>query len=322
LGYGFRFDCSEYPSRCLMFGCTDEQIDALSRSGGVKEVFRSDGLFPLVSKRFRPGPQSVEVILPNGDSISFGGAGVPVIAGPCAVEDAVTTMLIAQRVKECGVRLFRGGAYKPRTSPYTFQGMGEEGLQILREVRQKFGLGIVTEILNITELEKVAEVADVLQVGTRNMGNIQLLKELGTLDKPVLLKRGMSATIQEFLMAAEYILAGGNKRVILCERGIRTFEPSTRFTLDISAIPTIKKRSHLPIIIDPSHATGDASLVESVSLGGIAAGADGLLIEVHTEPGSALSDGSQALPVAGLPNLLKKLAAVAAAVDRYLEPKP
>ncbi|HNW34501.1 MAG TPA: 3-deoxy-7-phosphoheptulonate synthase, partial [Candidatus Ozemobacteraceae bacterium] len=241
---------------------------------------------------------------------------IQMIAGPCAVENEETAMAIAEAVSKLGCKLFRGGAFKPRTSPYSFQGLGEEGLRILSRIRAKTGLKIVTEVLDIHEVELVAEHADMLQIGTRNMTNYRLLKALGSIRKPILLKRGMSATIKEFLMAAEYILANGNPNVVLCERGIRTFENYTRFNLDISAVPAVKRLSHLPIIVDPSHATGQWRLVEPVALAGIAAGADGVMIEVHTDPQHALSDGCQALKPERLPSLLEKIRGISAVLGR------
>jgi len=217
------------------------------------------------------------------------------IAGPCAVEDEEQTLSVARRVRDAGAHMLRGGAYKPRTSPKSFQGLGERGLAILAAAREETGLPIVTEVMDARHIEKVAECADILQVGSRNMQNFTLLKELGQIDHPVLLKRGMSATLDEWLMAAEYILDGGNGQVVLCERGIRTFETCTRNTLDLSIVPMVKQRSSLPIIVDPSHGTGVASLIRPMSLAAVAAGADGLLVEVHPSPDDAASDRGQQL---------------------------
>jgi 3-deoxy-7-phosphoheptulonate synthase len=271
------------------------------------------------SRPATPGRKSGPLTKPQGpEPVVSGGEQVLAICGPCAVEFEETTLEIARAVKASGCRLFRGGAFKPRTSPYSFQGLGDEGLRILARVREETGLLIVTEVLESPDLEKVAAVADVIQIGTRNMSNFNLLKRLGGIKKPVLLKRGMSSTIHEFLMAAEYILANGNPNVILCERGIRTFETYTRFNLDISAVPAIKQLSHLPIIVDPSHATGRWELVEAVALAGIAAGADGIMVEIHSDPINAFSDGAQALKPGRLAPLLEKARGIAAVLGRRL----
>ena len=217
------------------------------------------------------------------------------IAGPCAVESEEQCLIIAKKVKEAGANMFRGGAFKPRTSPYSFQGLGQKGLKILEKVREETGLPVVTEVMDISTFDMVEESADLLQIGTRNMQNFSLLKRAGISKKPILLKRGMSATIEEWLMAAEYILAGGNSQVILCERGVRTFVNHSRNTLDLSAVPVVKTESHLPIIIDPSHAAGKRDQVIPLSRASIAVGADGLIVEVHHDPGRALSDGAQSL---------------------------
>ncbi|MFZ2960731.1 MAG: 3-deoxy-7-phosphoheptulonate synthase [Candidatus Ozemobacteraceae bacterium] len=287
---------------------------------GVEKVIPVLQPFKLASREYLP--QDTHVVIgsdrPGLKPVVIGGPDLQIIAGPCAVEDEKITLEIAHRVKAAGCRMFRGGAFKPRTSPYSFQGLGEEGLRILEKVRDETGLFIVTEVLETGDIDQVAQTADVLQVGTRNMSNFRLLQRLGMVKKPVLLKRGMNATIKEFLMAAEYILSHGNPNVILCERGIRTFETYTRFTVDINAIPAVKQLSHLPILIDPSHGTGVWRLVEPVALAGIAAGADGLLVEVHCDPQHALSDGSQALKPERLPGLMKKLRAIGAVLDRTL----
>ncbi|MBF0499152.1 MAG: 3-deoxy-7-phosphoheptulonate synthase [Candidatus Riflebacteria bacterium] len=285
---------------------------------GVERVIPVLQPFKLASREYKSNDTVVLVGAdrPGLSPITIGGPELHIIAGPCAVENEKITLEIAQRVKAAGCRLLRGGAFKPRTSPYSFQGLGEGGLRVLEKVRAETGLFIVTEVLETSDIEIVSETADVLQVGTRNMSNFRLLQRLGTVKKPVLLKRGMNATIKEFLMAAEYILSNGNPNVILCERGIRTFETYTRFTVDINAIPAVKHLSHLPIIVDPSHGTGVWRLVEPVALAGIAAGADGLLIEVHSDPQHALSDGSQALKPERLPSLLKKVQAIGAVLGR------
>ena len=235
-----------------------------------------------------------------------------IIAGPCAVESEEQTLLTARLVKAAGAHLLRGGAFKPRTSPHDFQGLGNPALEILRKARRETGLPVVTEVMDARDLEEVSAAADLLQVGSRNMQNFSLLKELGRIDKPVLLKRGMSATLSEWLSAADYILAGGNERVILCERGIRTFETSTRNTLDLSIVPAVKEVSPLPIIVDPSHATGRASLIRPMSLAAVAAGADGLLIEVHPDPPHAASDAEQQITPAAFAELARDIRALVA----------
>ncbi|HOY67973.1 MAG TPA: 3-deoxy-7-phosphoheptulonate synthase [Candidatus Ozemobacteraceae bacterium] len=303
----------EYRSIIAVMGDEQPAVEATFETwAGVERVMPVRQPFQLASREFKPENSFVRV----GGDVVFGGDEIQIIAGPCAVEDEGTALAIAAAVKAQGCKLFRGGAFKPRTSPYSFQGLGEEGLRILSRVREKTGLKIVTEVLDVHEVDLVAEHADMLQVGTRNMANYRLLKALGAVRKPVLLKRGMSSTIKEFLMAAEYILANGNPNVVLCERGIRTFENYTRFNLDISAVPAVKRLSHLPIIVDPSHATGQWRLVEPVALAGIAAGADGVMIEVHTEPQHALSDGSQALKPERLPGLLEKIRGISSVLGR------
>jgi 3-deoxy-7-phosphoheptulonate synthase len=249
-------------------------------------------------------------------AVRFGEAAVPVIAGPCAVESWDQLAAAASASRAAGARVLRGGAYKPRTSPYAFQGLGEEGLRLLARAREVTGLPVVTEVVAPEQVMLVAEYADALQVGARNMQNFELLRACGAARKPVLLKRGLSATIEELLLAAEYVLAGGNGQVILCERGIRTFEPSTRNTLDLSAVPVLKARTHLPVVVDPSHATGQRALVPPMALAAVAAGADGLLVEVHPTPETARCDGAQSLTPAQLTELMVRVRAVAAAVGR------
>lgn len=248
----------------------------------------------------------------------IGGEKIALIAGPCSVESAEQITNIASSVKMCGAGFLRGGAFKPRTSPYSFQGLELQGLELLKLAKKKTGLPIVTEIMSTSMIEKFNEEVDIIQVGARNMQNFDLLKELGKIKKPILLKRGLSATIEELLMSAEYIMAGGNEQVILCERGVRTFENYTRNTLDLSAIPVIKKLSHLPIIIDPSHATGKSWMVEPLSKAAIAAGADGLIIEVHNDPKNALCDGQQSITPEEYKILVEKLKKIANAVDREI----
>jgi 3-deoxy-7-phosphoheptulonate synthase len=257
---------------------------------GVDKVLPILRPYKLVSREFR---RSDTVITVGGTSL--GGGHVALIAGPCSVESREQLLDAANYAKRAGATMLRGGAFKPRTSPYAFQGLGIEGLEILAEAREKSGLPIVTELLDPRHLEPVAKYSDIIQIGARNMQNFQLLAAVGEIDRPVLLKRGLAATIDELLMAAEYIVKEGNDKVILCERGIRTFETATRNTLDISAVPIIKQRSHLPVVVDPSHATGKIDLVEPLSLAAIVAGADGLMIEMHPSPETALSDGAQSL---------------------------
>lgn len=237
----------------------------------------------------------------------IGGRKLAVIAGPCSVESKDQILSIAKFVKQQGANFLRGGAFKPRTSPYTFQGLGDEGIELLKYASEQTGLPIVTEIMSINHIDQFVENVDIIQVGARNMQNYELLRELGKVNKPILLKRGISATIEEFLLSAEYIMAGGNENVILCERGIRTFEKFTRNTLDLSAVPALKKLSHLPVIVDPSHSTGLWWMVESLSKASVSVGADGLMIEVHNEPEKALSDGNQSLKPDNFANLMKKI---------------
>jgi 3-deoxy-7-phosphoheptulonate synthase len=267
----------------------------------------------LTSRSSKPKDTVVSL---NGTRI--GGRQVVVMAGPCAVEDRGQMREVAQALKEMGVKILRGGAYKPRSSPYSFQGLGREGLEILAEVREEFGLLVVTEVMSPESVPLVAQYADILQVGSRNMQNFSLLYALGRIDKPVLLKRGMMATLEELLLSAEYILAGGNSRVMLCERGIRTFESYTRNTFDLNAIPALKQLTHLPVIADPSHATGRWELVAAVSRAAVAAGADGLLVEVHPHPSRALSDGAQSLKPETFGRLMAGLRPMACALDREL----
>ena len=267
--------------------------------------------FKLVSRQFQPEDTVVNI---NG--VQLGGERFTVIAGPCAIESVEQVVSCAKAVKEAGGALLRGGAYKPRTSPYSFQGMGEEGLKILREARRQTGLPVVTEVIDTRDVDVVGEYADVLQVGARNMQNFHLLKELGQVKKPILLKRSFGSTVEELLMAAEYIVRAGNSQVILCERGIRTFETSTRNTVDLSAIPTVKELSHLPIIVDPSHGTGRRELVPPMSLAAAAVGADGVMIEVHPDPEAALCDGPQSLTPEAFSSLMRDLRKVAEAVGR------
>ncbi len=281
---------------------------------GVEEALSGTKPYRLVSRQAKSANSEIRV----GDAV-VGGRELAIIAGPCSVEGRDQLLTIARAVRKAGARFLRGGAFKPRTSPYTFQGMKEEGLVLLREARAETGLKIVTEVRDILTLEAVAEVADVIQIGARSMSNFSLLEAVGDVRTPVLLKRGMSATIEELLMAAEYIASRGNPDIILCERGIRTFEPSTRNTLDLNAIPVIKELSHLPILVDPSHGIGLWAHVPAMALAGIAAGADGLMIEVHDNPAEALSDGPQSLKPERFSELMLRVRALAGVLGRSVE---
>lgn len=281
---------------------------------GVENVIPILAPYKLVSREFK----KENSLVPVGKHISVGGKKIIIFAGPCAIENEELLLEIGEKVKFAGASALRGGAYKPRTSPYAFQGLGEEGLDILNRVSKKLGLPTVTEVMDTRDVEKVARVADVLQIGARNMQNFNLLKEVGMTKKTVLLKRGISSTIKEWLMSAEYIMAEGNHNVILCERGIRTFEDSTRNTFDVSAIPVVKQFSHLPIIADPSHAAGKWNLVAPLAKAAIAAGADGLIIEAHTHPEEAKSDGAQSLLPEKLTELILELEKIALAIHREI----
>jgi 3-deoxy-7-phosphoheptulonate synthase len=284
---------------------------------GVREVVKISASYKLASRAFKPDGTIVK-IGPPGRQVQIGGRDVVMMAGPCTVESAEQVDTIAGIMRECGIRVIRGGAFKPRTSPYSFQGMGEEGLKVLRNAADKNGLIAISEVMNQTQIPMFLEYVDVLQVGARNMQNFDLLKELAKVRKPVLLKRGPSATIEEWLLSAEYIMSGGNHDVMLCERGIRTFENYTRNTLDISAIPVIKKLSHLPILVDPSHGTGRRDKVAPMARAAVAAGADGLLIEVHHAPETALCDGAQSLYPTQFRELMSQLKMIAPAVQRAM----
>ncbi len=292
---------------------TEEEEDAIRVMPGVEEVMRILKPYKLASREFRAENTTINV---KGNII--GGKKIQVIAGPCAVENKTILTSIAEKVKEAGAAFIRGGAFKPRTSPYSFQGLGEEGLKYLASVRKKTGLPVVTELMDPRDMEVISKYADIIQIGARNMQNFRLLLEVGTSKKPVLLKRGLSATIKEWLMAAEYIMSKGNQNVVLCERGIRTFETATRNTLDLSAVPVLKKLTHLPVFVDPSHGVGKWDLVAPMAKAAVAAGADGLVIEVHTKPEEALSDGEQSLRPDDFKKLMKELKLVAAAVGREI----
>lgn len=280
---------------------------------GVKEVIRINSPYKLASRVFQEDDTIIEV---NG--VKFGGDYAGIIAGPCAIESYDQMDTTAAKLAKAGVKILRGGAFKPRTSPYAFQGLGVEGLKIIREVADKYHMAVETEIMEISQLDDILEYVDILQVGARNMQNFNLLKELGHINKPVILKRGLCATIEELLMSAEYIMSGDNRQVILCERGIRTYEKMTRNTLDLSAIPVIKKISHLPVIVDPSHATGRRDMVEPMSRAAIAAGCDGLIIEVHNTPDCALCDGAQSLYPETLEKLYKDVSQIAPIIGKKI----
>jgi 3-deoxy-7-phosphoheptulonate synthase len=297
-----------------------EQIQEISP--WIETVLRVEQPFKRASLDYRHGePSEVVVPTPNGNVTIGQNHPLVIVAGPCSVENEAMIVETAQRVKAAGAQFLRGGAYKPRTSPYAFQGHGESALELLAAARKVSGLGIITELMDAADLEPLAEVADVIQIGARNMQNFALLKKVGAQDKPVLLKRGMAATITEWLMAAEYILAAGNPNVILCERGIRTFDQEfTRNTLDLSVIPVLRSLTHLPIMIDPSHGTGKSDYVPTMALAAIAAGTDSLMIEVHPNPAKALSDGPQSLTPDRFDRLVQEMAVIGKAVGRWPEP--
>ena len=280
---------------------------------GVEKTVRITEKYKIVSRDFHPQDTIIDV-----GGIKIGGKNIVVMAGPCAVESLEQVRETAAAVKKAGAKILRGGAYKPRTSPYDFQGLGEEGLKILRQVADEFDLKVVTEVVDRQDIPLIEEYADILQVGARNMQNFQMLKSLGKIKKPIMLKRGLSATISEWLNAAEYIVTGGNENVMFCERGIRTYETYTRNTLDLSAVAAVKELSHLPIIVDPSHGTGRRPMVSPMARAAIAAGADGLMIEVHPHPEKAYSDGNQSLTPKDFQDLMSNLGDIAAAVGRTI----
>jgi len=288
---------------------------SLEEMPGVQEVIRVSKPYKLVSRDVK---EENSVITFPGSEATIGGRALAVIAGPCAIESREQAFAIAERVHRAGAGFFRGGAYKPRTSPYSFQGLGEEGLRILAEIRDQFGLRIVTEAIDNESLDLVEEYADVIQIGARNMQNFSLLKRAGRSSKPVFLKRGMAATLEEFLMAAEYVMSEGNYNVILCERGVRTFADHTCNTLDLSLVPAVQRLSHLPIVVDPSHGTGKRNKVTPLSRAAIAVGADGLMVEVHNNPDAALSDGMQSIFPDQFDELMAQIRPIAEVVDRYV----
>ena len=317
MGMGFDIHRST-GARHTVLGAVGAKLDFDTRDiellGGVAEVLRISAPYKLASRQFRPEGSVIKL----GRDVAVGGEQVVVMAGPCSVESAEQIETIAGTVAKLGARVLRGGAFKPRTSPYSFQGMGPKGLELMRRAADKYNLLVVSEIMDPSQLPMMLEYVDVLQVGARNMQNYNLLKDLGKAPKPVLLKRGIAATIEELLLSAEYVMSGGNYNVILCERGIRTFESYTRNTLDVSAIPVVHKLSHLPIIVDPSHGTGRRDKVPPMARAALAAGADGLLIEVHNEPEKALSDGAQSLYPNQFEQLMKELRMIAPAVGREI----
>jgi 3-deoxy-7-phosphoheptulonate synthase len=292
----------------------DVDIREFELAEGVHEVLRITEPYKLASRTFHPENTIVTV-----RDVSFGGDKIVVIAGPCSIESEEQLMTIAREVKKAGAKVLRGGAFKPRTSPYSFQGMGEDGLRLIKAVGEELAMPTISEVMENSQVDMMAGYVDILQVGARNMQNFALLRELGKIKKPILLKRGMSATIEELLMAAEYVMSGGNYQVILCERGIRTFENYTRNTMDITAIPVTKKLSHLPIIADPSHGTGIRDKVSPMARAAVAAGADGLMIEVHHDPDHALSDGAQSLFPAQFMRLMEELEMIAWAIGRSVK---
>ncbi len=292
-------------------------LGVLESMAGVVECIPVSKQYKLVSRDAKEEDTILRIPTPAGE-VLVGGEHLALVAGPCAVETEEQCMIVGEQLKKTGVRLFRGGAYKPRTSPYSFQGLGEEGLKILAKVRKTYGFGIITEAIDNESLDLVEEYADVIQIGARNMQNFSLLKRAGRSKKPVLLKRGMSATLDEFLMAAEYILSEGNYNVMLCERGVRTFSDFSRNTLDLAVVPAVKKRSHLPILVDPSHGTGKRHKVLPLSRAAVAVGADGLLVEVHHDPEKALSDGMQSILPEEFASLSDEVRQIAAVLHRVV----
>lgn len=314
---GLRTHLSRGASRTIVGCIGDERVlmeAGLKAMPGVEDVIPVQRPYKLASREFVPERSIVGV-----GEIAFGAREAVIVAGPCSVEDLATLLEIAARVRAAGAGVLRGGAFKPRTSPYSFRGLGEEALGMLSEARRRTGLPVVTEVMDPRQVERVAQVADMLQIGARNMQNFDLLGEAGHSRMPVLLKRGMSAQIKELLLAAEYVLSTGNMQVVLCERGIRTFETLTRNTLDISAIPVLKAETHLPVIVDPSHAAGRSDIVADLSVAAVAAGADGIMVEVHPHPERARSDGDQALTLDAFDVMMQRVTAVAGAIGRGRE---
>ncbi|MBN2058650.1 MAG: 3-deoxy-7-phosphoheptulonate synthase [Candidatus Saganbacteria bacterium] len=316
--HGFGIHLSQGVERTVIGAIGDKsaiELETIQMMAGVSEIVPIRKPYKLVSREFQHEDSVVKIA--RGLAVGAGEK-IAIIAGPCSIESKQQIIEVAEAAKRAGACALRGGAFKPRTSPYSFQGLGEEGLKLLAEARKQTGLPVVTEVMDTRDVALVAKYADVLQIGARNMANFNLLKEVGKVKKTVLLKRGPGSTIQELLMSAEYIMSEGNKNVILCERGIRTFETATRNTLDLNAVPMIKKLSHLPVIVDPSHGTGEWDMVPAMSRASIAAGADGLIIEVHPRPEAAMSDGAQSLKPDTFADLMKDLKKVAKAVGREL----
>ncbi|EPF30260.1 phospho-2-dehydro-3-deoxyheptonate aldolase [Treponema maltophilum ATCC 51939] len=309
-GYGVHISRGEETTILGLVGDTTKlNMESFIANPIVEDVKRVTAPYKMAGRAFHPD-NTVIAVGTGGDAVSFGGDTVPVIAGPCSVESEEQVVAIAKEVKKAGAKLLRGGAFKPRTSPYAFQGLGAQGLEFLKSAKKETGLPIVTELMDVRQLQYFADV-DIIQIGARNMQNFDLLKEMGKAGKPILLKRGMAATVKELLMSAEYIMASGNENVILCERGVRTFDSYTRNCLDVSVVPYLHKVSHLPVIIDPSHACGMSWMVPTLAKAAVAAGADGLIIEVHNDPSRALCDGEQSLhpdEFASLMETLKKYA--------------
>ncbi|HDP26212.1 MAG TPA: 3-deoxy-7-phosphoheptulonate synthase [Deltaproteobacteria bacterium] len=316
--FGYRVHESIGSERVVFGAIGDERgkhrLTSLEAQPGVEKVIPILSPYKLASRETQPYPTVLDI----GLGVTVGGKRLLIIAGPCAVESREQIMAVGDSVSKSGAHMLRGGAFKPRTSPYAFQGLMQDGLVLLAEARKMYNLPVVTEVMDISSIEIISQYADCLQVGARNIQNFQLLKEVGKTKKPVLLKRGMATTIDEFLMSAEYVLSGGNSQVILCERGIRTFEPSTRNTLDISAVPVLKEKTHLPVLVDPSHGTGHARYVEPMAYAAIAAGADGLMIEVHPKPEEAFSDGPQSLRPDDFFRVMQGITRISAAMGREL----
>jgi 3-deoxy-7-phosphoheptulonate synthase len=316
--FGYKVHESRGTERVIFGAIGDERgkekLTCLEAQPGVEKVIPILTPYKLASRETKSEPTKIDL----GLGVTVGNKRLLIIAGPCAVESREQILDVAKAIKDSGAHMLRGGAFKPRTSPYSFQGLQNDGLVLLGMAKEQYGLPIITEVMDIASIEIISDYADCLQVGARNIQNFQLLKEVGKTKKPVLLKRGLSTTIEEFLMSAEYVLSGGNSQVILCERGIRTFETATRNTLDLSAIPVLKEKTHLPVIVDPSHGTGHARYVAPMAYAAIAAGADGLMIEVHPKPEQALSDGPQSLRPAEFREMMDGLKRIASAVGREI----
>jgi 3-deoxy-7-phosphoheptulonate synthase len=315
--YGFETYVSEELGQTVVRAVGDERAlrdKPLTSLPGVEKVVPILKPFKLVSSEFKTEPTVIDI-----KGIKIGGDNIAIMAGPCSVESWDSLWSVAERVYESGARILRGGAFKPRSSPYAFQGLGEEGLKYLRQAADDLGMLVITELMDPRDLDLIVKYTDIIQIGARNMQNFKLLKEVGEADTPIMLKRGLCATIREFLMAAEYVASGGNHNIILCERGIRSFDNETRNTLDLSAVPVIKSQSHLPVVIDPSHGTGRRDCILPMSQAAIAAGADGLMVEVHTNPSEALSDGDQSIIPDDFDILMKRIKIFAATLDKRID---